>query len=753
MRGQLAALVRRAPLLAVALCALLAICTLHWAGPGWAGVLVSGLTGLALWLGGRGAAWVVVLVASFAAGSHAWREAGRSQAETGLARLASATVTAVLLEDGRGNGRFWQARARLQDGPYPGKAVLWEGRGEAPVEHARVTASGSFRPLPKPRNPGEFDQAAWLRRQGVAAVFHSRDPQARVETGRWAAFGARVRSAFRESVTDGLPADAESTQVIRAVVIGEHPVDAEHLVRAYRESGTLHVFCVSGMHVGLVGALGWLLLRSCGVSRRAAILLLVPLMFGYAWITGNGPPAVRAAWMAAVFLGAFLFRRQPNLLNALGAVLLALLLWDGSLLFHPGVQLSYGVVAAIAIGARLSGRLFERLAQPETYQPRDEYSFWQRVSWRFRQKTAASLAVSTAAWAGSAPLAAYHFALFTPISIVASVLLMPLVFGMLALALTSAALHPVLPTAARGLNVVNAGLAKACTGMARGCALVPGGHAYLRREGQPILLVYDLKYGAGAACLSGGKSGGAVLIDAGDAYSFRRRVLPSLRWHGIRPETMLISHPDGSHLGGGAHVWRSLPLQQALLPVARSRSAVYRSWLDEAPQEGVKTTIAAPKLTLPLPDDAMLEILHTPDPLAADALADDRVAVFRIDWRGWRILFTSDAGLATERSLLGSGQDLRADVIVAGRHQRDLSLGDDFIAAVSPRAIVASNSDFPQNERLPARAVRYWRSLGIEVLDQAQTGGVTFRVADDGALRLLGFADSSEVRLPAEAKP
>ena len=400
MRGQLAALVRRVPLLAVALSALVALCTANGAGFGWAVPMLAGLVWIAFWLTGRGGAWIVGLVAGFAVVSHLWQEAGRTRAESGLMRVASGTVSAVLVEDGRGNGRFWQARARLRGGPFEGVAVLWEGRGEAPVQHALVTASGSFRPLPEPRNPGEFDQAAWLRRQGVAAVFQTRDPQARVQTGPWASFGARVRAGFRHSVTHGLPEDAESTQVIRAVVIGEHPMDAEDLVRAYRESGTLHVFCVSGMHVGLVGGLGWLLLRSFGVSRRVAILALLPLMFGYAWITGNGAPAVRAAWMAAVFLGAFLFRRQPNLLNALGAVLLALLLWDGSLVFHPGVQLSYGVVAAIAIGTRFASRLFERFARPETYQVRDEFTLWQRFSWRFRQQSAASLAVSTAAWAG-----------------------------------------------------------------------------------------------------------------------------------------------------------------------------------------------------------------------------------------------------------------------------------------------------------------------------------------------------------------
>ena len=111
--------------------------------------------------------------------------------------------------------------------------------------------------------------------------------------------------------------------VIRAVVIGEQPPDADDLVAAFRNSGTLHAFSVSGLHVAMVGSIGWLLLRDSPECRGGGrCWCLLPLIFGYSWLTGNSPPAVRSAWMAAVFLGAFVFRRRPDLLNALGAVLL-----------------------------------------------------------------------------------------------------------------------------------------------------------------------------------------------------------------------------------------------------------------------------------------------------------------------------------------------------------------------------------------------------------------------------------------------
>ena len=92
-------------------------------------------------------------------------------------------------------------------------------------------------------------------------------------------------------------------------MIGEQPPDADALISEFRNSGTLQVFSVSGLHVAMVGSIGWLILGWLGVPRRWAVVILLPLVFGYSWITGNSAPAVRSAWMAAVFLGAFVFRK------------------------------------------------------------------------------------------------------------------------------------------------------------------------------------------------------------------------------------------------------------------------------------------------------------------------------------------------------------------------------------------------------------------------------------------------------------
>jgi ComEC/Rec2-related protein len=651
-----------------------------------------------------------------------------------------------VLKDAKGKEKFWNAPVVLLTGPRAGAKVWWQGRGELPVAGSRVTAHGNFGKLPVARNPGEFDQAAWLRGQGVAAVFHASWVQGEVATGKWAALGATIRRGFRTAVTDGLVEGSQEAVVIRAVVIGEQPQDADELVAAFRNSGTLHAFSVSGLHVAMVGSIGWLLLRFAGVPRRWAVVLLLPLIFGYSWLTGNSAPAVRSAWMATVFLGAFVFRRRPDLLNSLGAVLLAAMLWDGRLLFQPGVQLSYFVVAAIAIGAAWGTKLFSWIAKPELYLPMGLMNRRQK-SWLWcRQSVAQSLGVSLVAGIGSTPLTAYHFGLVTPVSVLAGVVFVPWVFCVLSLALLAAAIHPVAPAAARWVNRGNGYFANGCVHIAESGAAIPGGHFQLRREKQPFLLIYDLERGAGAGVFSDGKDA-SVLLDCGDRYSFRRRVVPSLRRLGVVPDAVVLSHPDGNHHGGGSSVWGAFPIRQALLPVGNSRSPGFRSWLNEAPGAGILTKQAADVHDLAMPDGARLEILHVADPNSPNAVADDRVAIYRLHWRGWKLLFTSDAGMGTELEMLDANQDLSADVIIAGRHAGDATLCDRFLDAVNPQAIVASHSDFPPEERLKPDTVNYWRSRGIGVMHQGEAGGVTLRIDDAGNLRLEGFANRSVMTL------
>lgn len=691
------------------------------------------------------AAAVAVLAAALHGARRVPQDGARQWVET--AGRASATVAGQVISVPQGTGGGWSALVAIHHGGPAGK-VWWRGGGPAPGKGSRIRAEGVFSPLPALRNPGEFDVAQWLYRQGAWGVFEARGV-ARVEQlpSRFEQTGARARAWFREAVTAGLDPAGREAAVIRAMVLGEMPVDDDVMIEAYRASGTLHVFSVSGMHVAMVGAILWCVLRLLRVPRRTAAVAIVLAMLGYAWLTGMKPPAVRAVTMAALVMGSFLLRRRPDLLNALGAALLLAVLLDGHLIFQVGVQLSFGVVAAIGFGTGWMTRRFAFIERREPYLPVPLYGPWRNAWLGVRQKTASAMGASSAASAGSLPLTLWHFGFASWISIIASPLIGLPVFALMTLALLATALSP-FPAAREAVNRANGKVAALCTRMATGFAAVPLGSATLARDrpGDDFLIVYDAGHGSGAACLHDG--GSSVLLDTAHRPGFRRTVLPSLRHLALRPESLTLSHPDGGHLGGAAEALDALPVRQILLPVERARSTAFRGVSTAAAERGIATTRGVRGQAYGISPSAWLEVLHEPDPQNWHAVADERVMVTRLHWHGWRILFTGDAGLATERRMRESGADLAADVIVAGRHRHDASLGDDFLAAVAPRAIVASHADHPPEERVPERWAAACEKRGIRMFHQGRSGAVTLVVEKDGALVIRGFLDGSELRLP-----
>lgn len=746
MRRRLGGFFRLNPLLGGALAAIAGIVAIH-VSPALGIVTALVLFFIAAWGIGSRAAIFVFLCAVIAGGAFWLRERDREKdgiwLTTGLS--PQQLVTATLLADARPAANGWTGIVKLAGGgDFPAAKVWWVGEGAPPVQGAEVRARGRFVPPREPRNPGEFDQRSWLEHQGVAAVFLPTRGTGEVRTGECAALGSWIRKGFREAITTGLTEESQEAAVIRAVVIGEYPRDEDALVAAFRDSGTLHAFSVSGMHVAVVGTIGWLLLGRLGVPRRMAVPLLIAVMFGYSWLSGNSPPAVRSAWMGSVFLMAFFLRRQPNLLNALGAVLLVSLLWDGRLLFLPGVQLSYGVVAAIGLLGGIVSSWLGRFVSHDSYLPTVLLTPWQRRWYGGARRASTATAVAGVAWVGSTPLTLFHFGMTTPVAILAAIPMSIMIWWLLLLALLAAVVHPFSPQAARVVNQGNGRVASVCIGMAEWFAALPFGNLRTA-SAEPSLTVFDLDYGAGAACFSSAE--GTVLLDCGDRRGFRRSIEPFLREKNTGPDAVVLSHPDAGHVGGGAELLPAYRVRQILLPVQRSRSSTYRTWFTAGPASGAKLLEARTGARLPLPTGAELEIVLAPDPAEWDAVADDRVAIYRLHWRGWKILFVNDAGLKTERRLLDSGVDLAADVLVAGHHRAGLSLGEEFVGRVAPQLIVATNTGYPPEEVRDAGQMGWWRGQGIRVFDQAETGAAVFRVERDGALRIDGFVNKESVRL------
>ncbi len=732
------------PLFALA-AGLVALMALDHFSPGflWLGGLV--FAALVVRFGGWKTGFIAFFLAAIVWGGGRFRDARQEADEARFSKIGLAEVEARLAEDGTGEEGKWSAVARLHGDKYGGRKVRWIGTGEPPPAGTELRASGVFEDLGGERNPGVPDRVENLRNEGVVAVFRANGMRSEQWIGPVSSWAAGIKKSFRESITVGLDRESLAAKVILAVVIGEKAKDSLGLVRDFRESGTLHVFSVSGMHVMMLGSMIWFALKWAGVPRRAAIPVIIAAMFGYSWLAGNGPAAVRSAWMGAVFLGGFAFRRRTDLLNSLGAVLIVSLLWDHRIIRMPGVQLSYGVVAAIGLGTALARRGLTWIAADELFLPTSETGFW-RAKWLgFRKNLAESFAVSTAASVGSAPLTAFHFGMVSPISVFATVALVPIVYALLGLALISCVLRPFSESAAIFLNRTNAHLANACAGTAGFFARIPGGSGSVVTTKKDTLIIYDLGYGAAATCFTSG-AGNAILLDTGGKFSLESQVGPSLMRLGMRPDSVILTHADAGHASPPELLLEMFPLRQVASGMVPSQGTVAAQWKDFRAKD-VRVYTPGKGDRLDFGGGAWGEVLLSAKDGNLGSLADDRAMVLRLHGKGWKILFTGDAGRLSEEALLESGTDLAADVIVAGLHENDLSLTDTFLSAVKPQAIIVASSAGSEMDRQREFQKKSWEKKGMRVIDQTETGGLTMTFAGEGNLVIQGFADGSEIRI------
>lgn len=674
---------------------------------------------------------------------HAWQS--RDSVAARLAdwlgsRQPIVTATGVVVSEPRTFSEKSSFTLRLEtmewDGIFLNTPVLLQTEWEAPAPAYgdRVRVTGTLEKPELPRNPGEFDFAAWSARRGIFTRLVVRHPQdaeilAHHQGNPVMAFALQTRNRMREILTRGLD-DPIVSGLLLGMVLGETSDLPERLQEEFRGTGTFHLFSVSGLHVGILAVLLWQVAKILGLSRRQAAWAIIPLLFFYALMTGLKPASTRAAIMAAIVLLGLISDRRPVLLNNLLAAAFLILLGDTNQLFNPGFQLSFCVVTAIFLFEPPIRARWEKPFHHDPFFPEKLLTPWQRRYFRCGQKLASLAAVSAAAWLGSLPLTLGYFHLVSFSALPANLFAVPLSFAIMAVAMLSLLTGLVSVGISAVYNQTNWLLSQGLLGIIGFFAGLPGSFVYLRSPLPPAppaeIVVFDFGAGGAAAIFVGGKS---WLIDSGPAFQHDRVLLPFLRSRGLRGlDGLVLTHGDAKHLGGAADLLVSCPPHQVVDSVLDDNSPV-RARLQQtlADLEKPKSLHHAGDV-LPLAPGAALQVLFPPPGLTR-SLADDKGFVLRLQAGKTRVLFLADAGLATEQWLLENVPDqLAADILIKGSARSGPSGDLSFIEKVNPRVVVATSADFPSSEKIPPTFAADLAARGIRLFRQDECGAVTIRI-------------------------
>jgi ComEC/Rec2-related protein len=669
-------------------------------------------------------------------------------AEPGQATFVATEVRCPL------TGEVWRGRTTLR--LFPGQNV------ELPAGSYRI--EGRLRLPLAPDNPGQFDGRDYRLRLGLVADLSASRLQC-LQTDRWNLYAMLANAAedCRAWITRTLSIDLanrpDERAIILAMALGTIEPEAKELEKPFQQSGTLHIFAVSGLHVAIVGMVFWALLRPFGLRRRVLVSALIAAVFGYAFVTGLRPSAIRAAVMFAALLAGTGLHRRTDLLNSLGAAALFLLAWDTQQLFAPGFQLSFGVIVAIALLATRFTTPLRPWIDPDPFLPKPLLSGWQKWQWTFRQQFVGLFTVSAAAAIGSLPLMFGHFHLVTPVSLLANAVLVPLSFFVLGTAILTL-LCGLLHVTFLQVLFSNANLAFAWFSLASAqfFAGIPGGNFHLHGptfSAQPPAELTVLRLPAGGAAQHLRIGDRQWLLDAGPEAIFAFVLRPYLQYSGInRLDGLILSHSDYEHIGATLHTLREYGTPPTWQPArepwrwetgSSSFRALRTHGLQASPlQQGDTLELGASKGIV-----AKAAVLH-PTLETWPRRSDDRTLVLRLDLGPFRILWCNDAGFLAEKTMMEtlSGDALRCDVLIRNQHAGDFSLLPEFLDAAQPRIVISSNDTFPPEQNLPGRIREDCAKRGIQLLDQRETGAVMLRIWPDrmgvNAMRSL----SPQVLLP-----
>lgn len=667
-------------------------------------------------------------------------------------------IVATIGQQFAGGKRFELEVVSLPDSPLTEAERNWRGRLRLSWYDQRIDPKPGqvwrfmvrLKPAHGTVNPGAFDYERWLFSAGIngSGYVRDRDLQPHLLADQpWRYPVQRARARLLEKLTVAL-ADTPTAGLLVALAVGDVSAIEAHQWRVISATGTNHLLAISGLQIGLVGGLAYLLFHRlwrssatlCGLlpaPLAAALLALAPVII-YSALAGFSVPVRRALIMFLVPVLVLLGRGRWEPLRLLSVAVFLVALLDPMAVTQAGFWLSFGAVGLILWA--LSGG----------FRKRNRWWQWGRVQvW-----ISIGLIPILLLLYQSAPL------LGIPANLIAipviNLLVVPLtLLGTLWLPLASGVGEFFLHLASLVLDQLWVGLVwlaryadtwnlvaapplwAATMGLAGILLLLapPGMPArwlgviwclplFFYRPpgpdpGQYELTLLDVGQGLSAVVRT---TNNWLVFDTGPTWSERFSsaesiLLPFLRSAGAKQlGALVLSHADADHIGSYDLVLERLPVQ-----------ALWSGTPEQMPQNSAAAFLPCSQGRSWQWDGVRFEFL-TPGPEGRGEARNNRSCVLLVTGGSTTLLLTGDIEKDAELELLEKQADrLRADVLVVPHHGSRSSSSWSFVRKLSPRLALISSGYLNAFHHPAQEIVERYRSVGSRVLNTATSGALQVR--------------------------
>ncbi len=275
-----------------------------------------------------------------------------------------------------------------------------------------ILVQGNPTELSPPQNPDEFNYKRYLSFLTIYQQHFTESSSLHVissDNGNvLIATSLKQRDRF-SNLLDSSIKEPKERAIAKALLLGNKNELDDEIINTYAASGAMHVLAVSGLHVGIIYAIIlWLfsLLPVYYQKKWLIAVVSIPLLWGYAFITGLSPSVLRAVTLFSIMAIGSSFNRRTNMVNLLAVSAFVLLLFKPYLLMQVGFQLSYIAVLGIIF-------IYPQIRQLWVPTRQVYIFFWDIIS------------ISIAAQIATFPLSILYFHRFPPYFLISNLLVIP----------------------------------------------------------------------------------------------------------------------------------------------------------------------------------------------------------------------------------------------------------------------------------------------------------------------------------------
>jgi len=657
-----------------------------------------------------------------------------------------------------------------------GKVLLYVSRYPEYVYGDVLQVEGS---LETPQKFDEFDYPGYLADRGI--FYTMAFPKVElIGTGqgfltfRWI---YSLRETLGHKLSEVLP--EPQAALAQGILLGIRANIPQSLKDNFSITGTTHILAISGVNLNiLAGILVATFIWLFGKQRRLYIWLALIVVWVYSVLTGFGPPVVRAACIVSVFLFADFLGRQKSILKALAFAAAIMTALTPRVLWEVSFQLSFlamlGLIYVVPPLQKLGKMIITKIAGEEGW-------LVSSLKWII-DSLAVTLGVTIVVW----PLIAHYFGIFSLVSPVATLLILPVLPAIMLFSALAAIVGLAYAPFGIMLGWVAWLFLSYMLCMINGMAKLPFAKFSIGNIHPLILLGYFLllavilvvwhfyerlhlvifriidflghipkkfilppltilvlltsiftfslpdnnlhvsylDIGQGDAILIqiGNQD---ILIDGGPSPEALEHELDKrLPFWDRTIKLIILTHPHADHLTGLIDAIQKYRVGQIVQPQIDSSSPLWLEWKSAIAKKNIKMTEAVTGQEINLNNDGIiLEILRAPSPVSSTSL-DDEGIVLRLNDGKVSFLFTADITSTTEMELLLERAHLASTVLKVAHHGSETATSNEFLAVVKPvLAVISVGMDNDYGHPSQTTLSKLIRTVGQEHIYRTDLNG------------------------------